>query len=96
MQQAILGLTLKIVGLRFAAQVHAGATMPSSTLYDRTLNLVRNRSRQITFRQIQTDTGLTVGWLEIFATGKMKDPGVCKVEALYVYLTGKPLAFGDE
>lgn len=37
-------------------------------------------------------TGLSVNWLWRLAEGSSKDPGVRRVEAVYVALTGKPLS----
>lgn len=55
-------------------------------MLDRTLQLVRERPRTLTYEQIANDTGLKVSWLEALASGRIPDPGVRKVETLYAYL----------
>lgn len=41
------------------------------------------------FKQIEKDTGLSVAWLRTFSSQKTKEPGINKVEDLYIYLGGK-------
>ncbi len=56
-------------------------------MLDKTLKLVRERPRTLTYDQIASDTGLKVSWLEAFAGGRIPDPGVRKVETLFAYLS---------
>lgn len=56
-----------------------------------TLHLYRERPRTKTLDIIARDTGLAREWLINFGGEASHDPGVRKVETLYVYLTGKQL-----
>ena len=61
-------------------------TIPCGQLHTRTLQLVKNRPRTLTLEQIKTDTGLSLAWLKAFSQGLTPDPGVNKVELLFIYL----------
>lgn len=65
--------------------------MLSSSLRDRTIMLLRNRDSSLTLEKISNETGLTKRWLENFIGNTVDDPGVLKVETLYVFLTGTVL-----
>ncbi len=56
-----------------------------------TRELLRNRSRLVTYEAIGKETGLSVEWIADLAQERFKDPGVSKVEILYEYLSGKRL-----
>jgi hypothetical protein len=46
-----------------------------------------NRSRQLTFEQIEKDTGIPASWLSMFARGKISDPAYTRFVTLRDYLT---------
>ena len=60
-------------------------------LYEKTLKLIRNCPRNITYADIGHNTGLSIHWIEKFGQGKIKNPSVQKVQTLYEFLTGKKL-----
>jgi hypothetical protein len=62
-----------------------------SKLRDVTLQLLNSRRRTLTLTKIAEETGLGVGFISTFSTGKTPNPGVCSVETLYEYLSGKKL-----
>ena len=62
-----------------------------TNLRDATLELVRNRPRHITYRDIEAATAIKKEWLAKFQQGKFDDPGVNRVETLYTFLSGKTL-----
>jgi hypothetical protein len=61
--------------------------MYSSQLLERTLQLVAERPRTCTFEVLSKETGIPATWLKHFARGKIDDPGVIRVEKLYVFFT---------
>lgn len=65
--------------------------MFSSQLLERTLHLVRNRPISMTYEKLAELSDLQSNWIATFAQGKMKEPGVSKVEALYNALAEAPL-----
>lgn len=62
-----------------------------SEFRDKTLELLKRRSRLITFDMISENTGVSKRWLDNFQNGLIPNPGVCYVEAVYKYLTTEPL-----
>lgn len=62
-------------------------------LYQTTAALLQETRKP--YDVIAQDTGLSERWIYDVAGEKMKDPGVNKVEALYIYLTGVPLRLVD-
>ncbi len=60
------------------------------SLYEKTLDLMRNRPRRMTLKIIVKETDLTMGWL-VTISGKSPPahPSVNLVEQLYCYLTGE-------
>jgi hypothetical protein len=75
-----------------------GAIMPTvkglkiqTNLSTVTRKLLRNRPRTLTITKITEDTGLNRRFVDQFSTGVAKMPDVDKIEALYVYLSKKPL-----
>lgn len=56
------------------------------TLLTRTLTLVRNAPRNITFTEMKNATGVSVSWISRFAAGRFVNPGVLQVQALHDYL----------
>ena len=58
-------------------------------LKQRTIDLLRETP--ISMKQIAKDLDLNERWLFFFRKGHFDDPGVEKVERIYVYLTKKPL-----
>ncbi len=69
--------------------------MRNSELLSRTLYLVRKREPTLTYSKIADDTGLTRKWIELLMQNKHTCPDVHKVEALYNYLSPKPLKFEE-
>jgi hypothetical protein len=66
-------------------------TIYSTKLRDKTLGLVKNRPVHLTLKQISEETKLPVGWLKVFAQGKIDDPSCNRVETLYEFLSGEQL-----
>lgn len=64
-----------------------------SKLCNQAHKLLEDRPRHVTLKQIEQATGLRVQWLQDFVSGRTDDPGVKKVEKLYVHLSGKELIF---
>lgn len=62
-----------------------------TTLRDKTQYLLNNRPRTVSLDDIAVATGLEKHWIKSFGLARSEDPGVCKVETLYTYLTGKSL-----
>lgn len=54
---------------------------------DMTRDALIQRPRTLTLEQIEADTGISRAWLKAFSRGVSGDPGVCRIETLYVYLT---------
>lgn len=70
--------------------------MASVSLNDRTLELLRNRPRTMTYSVIaeamkETCPQITVSWLLQYAHGRYTFPPIERVQALYEFLAGKPL-----
>jgi hypothetical protein len=63
--------------------------MDDCSLLMRTRALLRTTDKP--YLQIYVDTGLSPNWLSLFATGKIRSPGVNNVQKLYEYLAGKVL-----
>lgn len=61
------------------------------TLLARTRKLLRESDQS--HLQIYKATGLTPFWLSSIATGKVADPSVNRIQALYEFLSGKELSF---
>lgn len=59
------------------------------TLMSRTVKLLRRDTRSLT--QISFDAQIPVDWLKRLSSGRLRDPGVNRMQALYEYLTGKQL-----
>lgn len=61
-------------------------------LYECTLALLRNRSRQVTLKHISNETDLKMSWL-VSMSGKSppRNPSVNMVQTLYSYLAGEEL-----
>jgi hypothetical protein len=57
----------------------------AASFCDRTLQLVRNRPRTVTYDTLAEATGLKASWIEAFACNRIPDPGVRKVEKLYAF-----------
>ena len=62
-------------------------------LYEKTIELLKNRPRDKTLKSISEDTGINLSWLRSFGQGRIKDkgPSVFTVEKLYEYLSGQKL-----
>lgn len=65
--------------------------MDGMRLNTRTLALLKQRPRTMTYTAIADATGLDVGWIKAFAAGRHKD-GMCdRIQTLWEYLTGTKL-----
>ncbi len=58
------------------------------TLFNKTLNLLRNRPKWMSFTTIEKETGISKDWLKKFSQGKISNPGVNTIQELYEYLSG--------
>lgn len=67
--------------------------IPKAKLYEVTRKLLKDSPIMKT--TTSEDLGVTLVWLHLFQTHKMKDPGVEKTERLYTYLTGHKLQLVD-
>jgi hypothetical protein len=65
-------------------------TTPSDSvpLLERTLYLVNNAPRSITFAEMARQIDVSPSWVSAFAKDLIPDPGVRKVQALHDYLSG--------
>lgn len=63
----------------------------ATSLYDRTLHLIKTRPANLTFDEIARDTDIKASWLRCFARGKIGDPSVNRIQTLYEYLSNKKL-----
>lgn len=70
--------------------------MPSSVLLDRTLHLVRSRPATVTYAAIADAADVSKAWIEALIAGRIPDPGVCKIEAVYNFLARCPLEIEGE
>lgn len=61
------------------------------TLYNKTLELIKTRPRNLTFAEIEKRTGIKQSWLRAFSQGKIKDPSVNLIQSLYEFLTNTKL-----
>lgn len=52
---------------------------------------VKLKLRQEPLRDISSQTGLPVHWLQMFSAGRILNPSVNRVEYLYRYLVGEAL-----
>ena len=59
------------------------------SLHLRTLKLLSESDIPLT--QVSADTGVNYFWLRSFRYGQIKDPSVNRVQAVFEYLTGRPL-----
>lgn len=63
--------------------------IPIGSLYNRTLELLR--TSQFTLPEIFRRSGISFYWLKRFKEGRIVDPSVNKVQALYEFLSGRKL-----
>ena len=61
------------------------------TLYEKTRELLRSRPATMTFASIEDATGIKESWLRLFTRGKIENPSVNTVQALYEHLSGTKL-----
>ena len=59
----------------------------NSSIYDRALELIQNRSVKLTISKIEEDTKIPRGWISMFAQGRITNPGIRQVQTLYEYLS---------
>lgn len=56
---------------------------------DKTRAALLQRPRGLTLAQIAIESGLPLYWLQALARNVSDDPGVCKIETLFNYLSAK-------
>lgn len=61
----------------------------STGLHDCTVSLLNSSGKPYT--TIFLETGIVPHWLSMFATGRIANPSVNRVQFLYEYLSGKKL-----
>lgn len=66
-------------------------TKPSARMAKLTQELLRRNPRNLNFKQIAQETGVSLNWLYHFNTMKDPDASSSRVEALYEYLTQSKL-----
>lgn len=59
----------------------------TTTLRDKTIDLLQTRPITLSLKQIAMDTGLNEGWLSMFHKNRIDGPSVNMVQTLYEYLT---------
>lgn len=62
-----------------------------SLLLEVTLALLLERPRTQTYADIAKISGVPEAWIKAFGQGRMKNPSVVRVEALYNALSDEPL-----
>lgn len=71
------------------------AKVTHGTLHERTLQLLEQNQvngERHTMLQIYDATGVKPDWIRKFRTGRMPNPSVNRVQALYEFLAGRTLA----
>lgn len=61
------------------------------TLYDKTMELLKNLPRSTTYADIERDTNLSKEWISAVARGRIIEPSVKKIQTLYEYLSKRKL-----
>lgn len=61
-----------------------------------TLALLRDRPRSTTLDQVAAGAGVTKSWLQAWICGQISTPSADKVQAIYEFLTKKPLLPNEE
>jgi hypothetical protein len=75
-----------------ADKFHRGNGLGIKTsLRDKTLEMLQNRSVKLTFTQISKETGLNETWIGAFHQNRVPNPGVNFVQTLYEYLSKRQL-----
>lgn len=64
-----------------------------ASLYEETIKLLNNCAD---ISQVAVKTNLQYNWVNKLKRGDIKDPSVNKVQAVYEYLTGRPLLNKDK
>lgn len=64
-----------------------------ASLYEETIKLLNNGAD---ISQVAVKTNLQYDWVNKLKRGDIKDPSVNKVQAVYEYLTGRPLLSKDK
>jgi hypothetical protein len=62
------------------------STTPSVGLRARTLDLVRNAPRAVTYTVMARECGISIAWVSRFAADAIPNPGVDHVQCLHDYL----------
>lgn len=65
---------------------------PPLTLLDQTLELLANRPKDLTLRQIAEGAKVDFEWLSKFSRELIDDPGVKKVQAVHDFMSSCRLA----
>ena len=63
----------------------------STSLRDKTLDLIQNRSVKLTFLVMSAETGIGERWMRMFSKDQIPNPGVNTIQTLYEYLSKKKL-----
>lgn len=66
-----------------------------SIFLEKTIQLLKERPKTLTFALIAEETELTSGWLESLLYKKNPNPSVIQLEILYNYLNGEPFSFNS-
>ncbi len=62
---------------------------PETPLLERTIALLENAPRSLKAKDIAKASGVSEAWLSRFGKGKIANPGVVQVQAVYNYLAGR-------
>ena len=65
--------------------------MALGSLDEQTRVLLNNRPRGVRYYDIARALDINQRWIGLYHRGEVKQPDVKKVQALYEYLTGRPL-----
>ena len=65
--------------------------MSSPKLLTKTIEAIKNRPSCLTYNHIADECNVSIRWLDNLVAGKIKDPGVTKIEAVYEFVTGRSL-----
>lgn len=65
----------------------------NSNFLAETIGLIRNRPRPMTYKTIGSATGIPVQFLQDLMAGRIKNPGVARIESLYNHMSATKLTF---
>ena len=61
------------------------------TLFEKTIDLIENRSNKITLQMIADECDMSLAWICKMKRGAIKSPSVHVIEKIYTYLNGEGL-----